>query len=665
MKLLDLQLHNFRKLSNLPQPTIAFNEDINVLVGANNAGKTSILKAVQFLFRTESLDVNRDANYLVQNGNLSIDCTVKFTLSQWKTFLLIAYDKRSKISEGIDSIATYLANKPISLRKFISFAGRKVSFEGLKADMDYFDIEKFKEETDEIIMEETFQYIESADFRNIYNTPLYFDSKGHILDREPVIALNQIENKQNQEKGYVRGLLYSLKRKEPKRFNDFKQRLLSIFTELEDIDVIHNEDVGEFQLVIHEKLRNNGDSQEVIYDINNVGQGMQTLVIMLSSILLLKPSIVLMDEPEVHMHPSLIKEFVGYIKKLSVDTQFIITTHSEVLIREVGLDKVFYLRNDLEQKGIIASKVDDKNQLLEAVNSLGYEVDSSVYTIKPSVFVFTEGPSDKDYIFAFAKKAGLESALNSFTTAFIEMGGKGNRYKFATLIEKLNQDFIDSPVLMILDKDETSNTTIEEITEKFFSKNPNRLHYLSKRQIENYLLDENAIKQLVSSKIKDVEVLTKLQSENINSKFKEFAEHQKEKILNNYLSEIFINESLVNTKNLAEILKLLKDKPLNQSVPEFTGELFRLVGMRTSELSHLTTTARTEFENLWNAPNNKIEMCDGRKLLKNLKTWIQDNYRVSFTDTEIIEAMQDIPTEIDELLKKLTKPELLKIESGS
>jgi putative ATP-dependent endonuclease of the OLD family len=392
---------------------------------------------------------------------------------------------------------------------------------------------------------------------------------------------------------------------------------------------------------------------------------MQTLVIMLSTILLLKPSIVLMDEPEVHMHPSLIKEFVGYIKKLSVETQFIMTTHSEVLINEVGLDKVFYLENDIEQKGIIVTKVDDKNKLLEAVNSLGYNVDSSAYTIKPSVFVFTEGPSDKDYIFAFAKKAGLESQINSFSTAFIEMGGKGNRYKFATLIEKLNQDFIDSPILMILDRDETSNTTIEEITNKFFSKNPNRLHYLSKRQIENYLLDEQAIQQTVSLKIKDAETLKKWQGENIGTKIEEFAEIQKDKILNNYLSEIFINESLVNSKKLDEILKMLKDKPLNQSVPEFTGELFRLVGMRTSELGQMTTTARVEFEKEWSIPNNKVEMCDGRKLLKNLRTWIQDKYRVSFDNNEIIESMQNFPEEVMSLLIKLTKPEELKIESGN
>jgi predicted ATP-dependent endonuclease of OLD family len=672
MKLLDLQLHNFRKLSNLPQPTIAFNQDINVLVGANNAGKTSVLKAIQKLFGTEAIDVNRDANYLLSSEVLYIQGFVKLTSDEWKDFLQIALTKlpQQQIITGYFQTDTgYSAERlidlPILLRRSSTFVGRKLSNQNVIAGVTSNGQEILRSlhiEESKIPLQKALDELSISDLYNIYKTPLYLDSKGKILDREPFVALNQIENQSNNEQVNIRGLLYSLKKKEPAKFADFKQRLLEIFTELEDIDAIHNEDLGEFQLVIHEKLRNNGDTKSVSYDINNVGQGMQTLVIMLSTILLLKPSIVLMDEPEVHMHPSLIKDFVGYIKKLSVDTQFIMTTHSEVLINEVGLDKVFYLENDIEQKGIIVTKVDDKNKLLEAVNSLGYSIDSSAYTIKPSVFVFTEGSTDKDFILAFAKKAKLEKQINSFNTAFIAMGGKGNRYKFAALIDKLNEDFIDSPLLMILDKDETSNSSIKDIENKYFSANQQRLHYLDKRQIENYLLDEHAIKHVVAARLKDKSLLERWNNENILAKFIEFAELQKEKISTNYLSELFINESLVNTKSLSEILKLLKDKPLNESVPEFTGELFKLVGMRTAELGHKTTSARVEFENKWNT-TNKVEMADGREILKSLRRFISDEYKVSFSADELIEAMAAIPAEIMSLLNKLTKPDELRLKS--
>jgi predicted ATP-dependent endonuclease of OLD family len=667
MKLLNLRLTNFRKISALPEPTITFKQDINVLVGANNAGKTSILNAIQRLFKTEEI-TPKDLNYLVKDGSLIIEGDVLLTKEQWKSYMILGNSAStapfSLNPSDLELLSDELSQLPVSLKRSIFFVNKKISHgeRGAKIDEKSGILDKeliLEPQKIENLLMHTKVKIARSNFYNVYKSPLYLDSKGKILDNEKFIPLNEIDSQPDNGQVNIRGLLYALKKKEPQKFQDFRKRLLEIFTELNDVDVINNEDLGQFELILHEKLRKNGSVENVSYDINNVGQGMQTLVLMLSTILLLKPSIVLMDEPEVHMHPSLIKEFIKYIKLLSFDTQFIITTHSLVLIHEVGLDKVFSLKNEIDQKGIIITKIDSRNKLLETVNELGYNIDALTYTIKPSVFVFTEGPSDKDFILAFAEKAGLQGQINSFSTAFIAMGGKGNRYKLANLINKLNEEFIDSPLLMILDRDETANTTIEEIRSKFFSENPKRLHYLSKRQIENYLIDEKAIKNAVTKKIKDDTLLSQWKAENFNNKVIEFVELQKNKIQENFISELFINDSLVNTKRITEILKSLKEKPLNQSIPEFTGELFKMIGIQTSQLSQKTNSIITEFENNW--ATNKIEMCDGRELLKEIKRWVQKEYNVSFSNGELIDAMEKNPEEINSLLNQLTKPEELKI----
>ena len=669
MKLLNLKLTNFRKISALPEPTITFNQDINVLVGANNAGKTSILNAIQRLFKTEEI-TPRDLNYLIKDGSLIIEGEVLLTSEQWKSYLNISWGNSPFIpSLELDTLSKQISQTPVSitLKKNYSYINRKQVTILSNAELDFENLSKmvnrFSTSENEIVaIQNTQSILANSNFYNVYKSPLYLDSKGKILENEKFIPLNQIEEKTSDDYVNIRGLLYALKKKEPQKFEDFKTRLLEIFTELNDVDVINNEELGQFELILHEKLRKNGTTENVTYDINNVGQGMQTLVLMLSTILLLKPSIVLMDEPEVHMHPSLIKEFVKYIQLLSVDTQFIITTHSLVLIQEVGLDKVFSLKNEIDQKGIIVSKVEDKNKLLETVQQLGYEIDTLTYTQKPSVYVFTEGPSDKDFILAFAEKANLQTQINSFSTAFIAMGGKGNRYKLTNLINKLNEEeFINAPLLMVLDKDETANDTIEDIRNKFFSKNPKRLHYLSKRQIENYLINEKAIKNIVAKKIKDEDLLSQWETENFNDKILSFVELQKDKIQENFISELFINDSLVNAKRITEILKSLKEKPLNQSIPEFTGELFKTIGIQTSQLSQKTNSIVTEFENSWAI--NKIEMCDGRALLKTIRQWIQKDYKLSFSNSELIEAMDKIPDEINSLLIQLTKPDELKINA--
>ncbi len=669
MKLLNLKLTNFRKISALAEPTITFNQDINVLVGANNAGKTSILNAIQRLFKTEEI-TPRDLNYLIKDGSLIIEGEVLLTSEQWKSYLNISWGNSPFIpSLELDTLSKQISQTPVSitLKKNYSYINRKQVTILSNAELDFENLSKmvdrFSTSENEIVaIQNTQSILANSNFYNVYKTPLYLDSKGKILDNEKFIPLNQIEEKTSDDYVNIRGLLYALKKKEPQKFEDFKNRLLKIFTEINDVDVFHDEALGQFELILHEKLRKNGTTENVTYDINNVGQGMQTLVLMLSTILLLKPSIVLMDEPEVHMHPSLIKEFVKYIQLLSVDTQFIITTHSLVLIQEVGLDKVFSLKNEIDQKGIIVSKVEDKNKLLETVQQLGYEIDTLTYTLKPSVFVFTEGPSDKDFILAFAEKAGLQTQINLFSISFIAMGGKGNRYKLANLINKLNEEFIDAPLLMILDRDETTNTTIEEIRTKFFSKNPKRLHYLSKRQIENYLIDEKAIKSIVAKKIKDDALLSQWGNENFNNKIFSFVELQKDKIQENYISELFINDSLITTVDIRDILKNIKLKPLNQSVREFSAEMSKLITLRTFDLGQKTNSIVTEFENSW--ATNKIEMCDGRELLKSIRQWVQNDYKVSFSNSELIDAMDKIPDEIHSLLMQLTKPNELKIDGG-
>ncbi len=663
MKILDLKLTNFKKFSNLPNPTITFNKNINVLVGANNAGKTSVLKAIQKLFSTENIDVANDANYLIKDGNLVFEANVQISAPIWLSFLSIAagqIQQPANKSINLVDFSESLEKYSINIKHNITYVNRAIVRNWAEG--------KIKENINEFLEELNLggqlpaiaiNSFVNANLYAVYKTPLFLDSKGQIKETEYFVPLKQIEENSNKNDIDIRGLLYALKKKEPVKFNDFKKRLLEIFTELDDVDVIHNEDFGRFELVLKEKLQKNGDTEQVTYDITNVGQGMQTLVQMFSKILLLNPSIVLMDEPEVHMHPALIKEFIRYVKILSEDIQFIITTHSVVLMNEVGIENLFILKNEIEQKGVVVEKVKDNKGILSAVNLLGYEVDALIYTLKPKVFVFTEGPSDKDILLDFAKKMGLEKAVNSTTIGFVPLGGKGDRFKMSNLINKLNQEYLDIPILMILDRDETPPEKIEEIRTKYFADNPKRLHYLNKRQIENYLIEPEAIKFLVSSKIKDVELKDKWNEFELVPKFYELANIQKEDIYNKFLREIFLKETLINALEFENIIKPLLSLPLNGAVTKFVGAITGKIAENAYEFSQKTNTAIQEFEQVWD--KEKLEMCDGRKLIKRFRDFVANEFFVYFDNHEIIDFMKVVPPEIAALINRISKPDELKI----
>jgi predicted ATP-dependent endonuclease of OLD family len=671
MKLKSLTLKNFRKISNEAEPTITFNPDINVLVGANNAGKTSILNAIQMLFldqnynQLQKFNPISNTNYLIQDGTLEIEGIFQLTLTEWHSLTDILLQNagyrggtknqivRETLKGNTKPFILSLSESEFSWVKTFSLINKRVATTTNKA---AFPTELYKSLLGEYdqILPQLAELVTRTNFYSVYRTPLYLDSKGLIEDSEQFKPLNQlsgvnIDLRNNQTN--IRGQLYALKKKE------FKSKLLEIFEEIEDIDVIHNEDVGQFQLVIKEKLRRNGELEEVTYDINNVGQGMQTLVIMLSTVLLLRPSIVLMDEPEVHMHPSLIKQFVEYIKKLTPEIQFIITTHSVVLINEVGLDKVFSLKNDVNRKGIIVTKVDDKNSLLETISQLGYNVDTLTYTLKPKVYVFAEGPSDKDILLAFAQKSDTQKSINSNNVAFIEMGGKGNRYKLVNLINKLQQDFMDTPFLMLLDRDETSEEEVEKLRQRYFAGKPARLQYLSKRQIENYLIDEEALQSVVSKKLRDESLIKSLKEVSINGVLLTLAEQQKDKIFDNFLKELFINESVLGTAEIRDLLNEIKDKPLNDAKSDFIRKIGGEMAVKASNISQKTISSQDEFNQKWES--NKLEMVDGRELLKSFRKWVQEEYRVSFTHQELIDEISEIHPDLQTVIKLIAEPELL------
>lgn len=371
MRLVNLQLTNFRKISNLPEPTVKFNKDINVLVGANNAGKTSLLKAIQKLFNVENI-ASKDLHYLINSDNLLVKGEILFSQLEWQTYLSICLNRlkdRVNLAEIRDLalLGAELSTQNISLKHNWTFATKNITDHLVESFLDKKNIQKIaKNPSEQVLIEYTVEYLATSNFYNVYKTPLYLDSKGEVMEKESFMPLIEIENRiGNKEQKNIRGLLYALKKKEPLEFQELKKTVLSIFAELEDIDVVHNEDIGEFELILREKLRKNGTTEDVSYDIKEVGQGMQSLVLMLSTILLLKPRIVLLDEPEVHMHPSLIAEFVRYIRLLSSDIQFVMTTHSLVLMNEVGMDKIFVMKNEPEQKGVCIYKLETQNQWLD------------------------------------------------------------------------------------------------------------------------------------------------------------------------------------------------------------------------------------------------------------------------------------------------------------
>jgi predicted ATPase len=75
--------------------------------------------------------------------------------------------------------------------------------------------------------------------------------------------------------------------------------------------------------------------------------GEKQLLIILMTVLVQdnRPSILLMDEPEISLHFDWQKKLIGYIRELNPNCQVILATHSPAIIMEGWHDHVFEVRD--------------------------------------------------------------------------------------------------------------------------------------------------------------------------------------------------------------------------------------------------------------------------------------------------------------------------------
>lgn len=111
-------------------------------------------------------------------------------------------------------------------------------------------------------------------------------------------------------------------------------------------------------------------------DLVNEGLGTNQLVTILAKALQKDSNIVCIDEPEIHLHPSVISKLVGVLVEISnkENKQFIVSTHSEhfitALLKHIRQDeiknedvKVYYLKKEGQKTVIENQPINEKGQI--------------------------------------------------------------------------------------------------------------------------------------------------------------------------------------------------------------------------------------------------------------------------------------------------------------
>jgi len=438
---------------------------LNILIGKNNAGKSTALNAVESVFNDDS-DLNKFEKKLI----ISVHANY-IKNSEWRNYVK-EFEINSTSETIVDIVlkntdgetGTFCNDEPVKLDAEHWY--QKIKLRRLSADRDV-----FKELDTE-----------------------YVFGKDLCLSRNGNGATTLIQRTLN------------LTSKNPSKIkNDLLKELNKIvMPDTEFIDITtRKHDTSDGDLKDRWEIFLTEDGKDP-YALSNYGSGMKTVILVLLNLIIMpneidtpKNNIIFQfEELENNLHPSMQRRLIDYVYRYAVENEccIFITTHSSVPIN------MFYGKKDVriyhickEEKTTKISKIESSDEERNILDDLGMKASD---ILQSNGIIWVEGPSDRIY---------LEKWLSIYTKnkdlKFIE--GKDYQYMYyggrllshytvnEELANLINILTINRNAAILIDSDKRKedddiNDTKKRIGKEF--RDNNGLVWITDgKEIENYL----------------------------------------------------------------------------------------------------------------------------------------------------------------------------------
>ena len=226
------------------------------------------------------------------------------------------------------------------------------------------------------------------------------------------------------------------------------------------------------------------------YDIISGGSGFHQTLTLLAFLFGYRPTTILLDEPDAHLHVNLQREILDYFKRKSKDlgTQFLIATHAEEFARGVDASQIVSLLNR------VPKRVDSTPAVLHAMSEVSNE-EVTRLTGSPHI-LYVEGETDERILRAWAAACGAEAAIDKVCFKAMKGGGKANMKERADQHYAALQNIIPNVTrMMLFDYDDAKKAFHPS------AGNP-ALFEWKRKNIENYLLVPDAWRRAALSRLR-------------------------------------------------------------------------------------------------------------------------------------------------------------------
>lgn len=351
LKLNKIELKGYKSIDSNGQ-TIPVNDDVTVLIGANGVGKSNIVSFFQLLGFAMSgslqtyIGENGFADSFLYYGSKNTD-GIKANLK---------FSSEDSDNEYTFHLAYAAGDQLIYKEETISFL-KKGSNEPFELTMDV-----GKKES-QLFTNRYGKYSKSINiFINLLKGCQYFQfhdtTKDSKIRKNGFIGDNRFLR---SDAGNLASFLYGIKYQEggEKYYNRIVRYIRLVMPQFGDF-VMRPSVVNPDYISLDWREKDS----DFIFSVNQISDG--TLRFMALATLLLQPtktmpSIMVIDEPELGLHPVAISILAGLIKKASENAQIVIATQSPRLLDEFNPDNVVVIERDEIKKTSVFKKLSSES----------------------------------------------------------------------------------------------------------------------------------------------------------------------------------------------------------------------------------------------------------------------------------------------------------------
>ncbi len=488
MYIKNIEIENYRNFNNF---RMEFHDGLNVIVGANNCGKTGLLKAIHLISCPEDIcadDFNKNnikQNYASKYKEAPPEITIKYLIehdisedntedeSITKLLSFIGMDKinesKSASSDSIQYTITACVKMRYSLNakevgRYLEEAKKITKFD------EYYDMLKF------FVKHYSWHYtngmsefeIDKKEATNIFKVDfieaernsgtVYKETKGEI-DRflkadENVASIQQFQQDLSSEmKKLIKQVLANIQ-----SLIDNERNAIG----LEKGNVAIAQDIRSTISISDSYVIDVKDTKSgYTVPLSHNGLGYNNLINMYMLIRLTEIKkgrdfrILCLEEPESHLHPAMQYKLFKFLKNLDetndLNQQIFVTTHSSNITAVAGLDNMFMMdykrqddNEDCVQQSLQIQFRDNENSKKHMMKFLDVTRSDMLFADK---VILVEGIAEKLLLPKFMEK--LRYSYEDEHISIVEIGGK----HFSHFINVFAHNAVEKKVLCVTDKD--------------------------------------------------------------------------------------------------------------------------------------------------------------------------------------------------------------------